>query len=155
MMNLFMHYCFDRWMQEKHPYCPFARYADDAVVHCSSQLQAKWKLVAIGNRLEQCGLRLNLQKTAIVYCEDSRRPDVHACKQFTFLGYTFRPRGAKNRYGKLFDSFLPAVSMDATKKMLRTIKSWKLSSQTSASIGELAAQYNPILRGWLNYYGHF
>ena len=103
LMNLFMHYCFDRWMQEKHPYCPFARYADDAVVHCSSQLQAQWKLKAIGERLEQCGLRLNLQKTAIVYCKDSQRREVHAHKQFTFLGYTFRPRGAKNRYGKLFE----------------------------------------------------
>ena len=155
MMNLFMHYCFDRWMQEKHPYCPFARYADDAVVHCSSKLQAQWKLVAIGKRLEECGLRLNLQKTAIVYCKDDRRREVHARKQFTFLGYTFRPRGAKNRFGKLFDSFLPAVSLEATKKMLRTIKSWRLSRQTPASIGELAARYNPILRGWLNYYGHF
>jgi len=155
MMNLFMHYCFDRWMQEKHPYCPFARYADDAVVHCSSQLQAQWKLKAIGKRLKECGLRLNLEKTAIVYCKDSRRTEVHACKQFTFLGYTFRPRGAKNRYGKLFDSFLPAVSMEAAKKMLRTIRSWKLSRQTPASIGELASRYNPILRGWLNYYGHF
>jgi RNA-directed DNA polymerase len=155
LMNLFMHYCFDRWMQEKHPYCPFARYADDAVVHCSSQLQAQWKLKAITERLEQCGLRLNLEKTTIVYCKDSRRPEAHAHKQFTFLGYTFRPRGAKNRYGKLFDSFLPAVSLDATKKMLRTIKSWKLSRQTPASIGELASHYNPILRGWLNYYGHF
>jgi RNA-directed DNA polymerase len=153
--TLVMHYCFDRWMQEKHPYCPFARYADDAVVHCSSQLQAQWKLVAIGKRLEQCGLSLNLQKTAIVYCKDSQRREVHAHKQFTFLGYTFRPRGAKNRYGRLFDSFLPAVSLDATKKMLRTIKSWKLSSQTPASIGELASRYNPILRGWLHYYGHF
>ncbi len=104
---------------------------------------------------EASGLRLNLQKTAIVYCKDSRRREVHAHKQFTFLGYTFRPRGAKNRYGKLFDSFLPAVSSDATKKMLRTIKSWKLSRQTPASIGELASHYNPILRGWLNYYGHF
>src|SRR6266481_5733775 len=122
LMNLFMHYCFDRWMQEKHPYCPFARYADDAVVHCSSKLQAQWKLRAIVERLEQCGLRLNLEKTAIVYCKDSRRQEAHAHKQFTFLGYTFRPREAKNRYGKLFDSFLPAVSVDATKKMLRTIK---------------------------------
>ena len=155
LMNLFMHYCFDRWMQEKHPYCPFVRYADDAVVHCSSQLQAQWKLKAITERLEQCGLRLNLEKTAIVYCKDSRRTETHAHKQFTFLGYTFRPRGAKNRYGKLFDSFLPAVSREATKKILRTIKSWKLSRQTPASIGELASRYNPILRGWLNYYGHF
>lgn len=155
LMNLYMHYCFDRWMQQKHPYNPFARYADDAVVHCSSELQAKWKLVAIGKRLEDCGLKLNQQKSAIVYCKDSRRPETHAHKQFTFLGYTFRPRGAKNRYGKLFDSFLPAVSGEATKKMLRTIKSWKLSRQTPASIEELAARYNPILRGWANYYGCF
>jgi RNA-directed DNA polymerase len=155
LMNLFMHYCFDRWMQEKHPYCPFTRYADDAVVHCSSQLQAQWKLKAITERLEQCGLRLNLQKTSIVYCKDNQRREAHAHKQFTFLGYTFRPRGAKDRYGKLFDSFLPAVSLGATKKMLRTIRSWKLSRQTPASIGELASRYNPILRGWLNYYGHF
>jgi RNA-directed DNA polymerase len=155
LMNLFMHYCFDRWMQEKHPYCPFARYADDAVVHCSSKLQAQWKLVSIGKRLEECGLKLNLQKSAIVYCKNSRRPERHARQQFTFLGYTFRPRGAKNRYGKLFDSFLPAVSLEATKKMLRTIRSWKLSRQTPASVGELASRYNPILRGWLNYYGHF
>ncbi len=112
-------------------------------MHCSAQLQAQWKLKAITERLEQCGLRLNLEKTAIVYCKDSQRQEAHAHKQFTFLGYTFRPRGAKNRYGKLFDSFLPAVSLEATKKMLRTIKSWKLSRQTPASIGELASRYNP------------
>jgi RNA-directed DNA polymerase len=155
MMNLFMHYCFDRWMQEKHPYCPFARYCDDAVVHCCSGKQAQWMLAVIGKRLEECGLKLNMQKSSIVYCKDSNRRETHARKQFTFLGYTFRPRGAEGRGGKKFQSFLPAVSKDAIKKMLRTIKSWKLSRQTPADIGELAAQYNPILRGWLNYYGHF
>jgi group II intron reverse transcriptase/maturase len=155
LMNLFMHYCFDRWMQEKHPYNPFVRYADDAVVHCSSRLQAQWKLKAISERLEACGLKLNLEKSSVVYCKDSNRPEVHACKQFTFLGYTFRPRLAKNRYGKLFDNFLPAVSSEAIKKMLRTIRGWKIPRQTPASIGELASRYNPILRGWLNYYGCF
>ena len=65
----------------------------------------------------------------------------------------FRPRAAHGRNGKVFESFLPAVSLGATKKMLRTIKSWRLSRQTPASIGELASRYNPILRGWLNYYG--
>jgi RNA-directed DNA polymerase len=155
LMNLFMHYCFDRWMQEKHPYCPFARYADDAVVHCSSEKQAQWKLRAIGERLGQCGLQLNLQKSAIVYCKNSNRREAHPRIQFTFLGYTFRPREAKNHHGMKFQGFLPAVSLEATKKMVRTIRSWKLSRQTPASIGELAAHYNPILRGWLNYYGHF
>jgi group II intron reverse transcriptase/maturase len=155
LMNLFMHYAFDRWMQECHDYCPFARYADDAVVHCKTEKQAAFMLRAIGGRMEQCGLRLNLQKSSIVYCKDSDRRERHALKQFTFLGYTFRPRAAKNHYGKKFQSFLPGVSQEAVTKMLRTIRSWKLTRQTSASITELAARYNPILRGWWNYYGYF
>jgi RNA-directed DNA polymerase len=155
LMNLFMHYAFDRWMQERHDYCPFARYADDAVVHCKTESQATFMLRAISQRLEQCGLKLNLQKSSIVYCKDSDRRERHASKQFTFLGYTFRPRVAKNRYGKKFQNFLPGVSQQAVTKMLRTIRSWKLSRQTTASITELASRYNPILRGWWNYYGYF
>jgi len=155
LMNLYMHYCFDRWMQECHPYCPFARYADDSVVHCKSEKQAQYILRAIGRRLGDCGLQLNLKKSSIVYCKDSDRRERHACKQFTFLGYTFRPRAAKNHYGKKFQSFLPGVSQKAKRKMLRTIRSWKLTRQTPASIGELANRYNPILRGWWNYYGRF
>jgi RNA-directed DNA polymerase len=155
LMNLFMTYAFDRWMQEIHPYCSFARYADDAVAHCWTEKQAQYMLGAIGRRLGQYGLQLNLQKTSIVYCRDSRRREEHARKQFTFLGYTFRPRAAKNRHGKLIQCFLPGVSLEATKKMLRTIRSWKLQRQTPASIGELATRYNPILRGWWNYYGRF
>lgn len=155
LMNLFMHYGFDRWMCKAHPDYPFARFADDAVVHCRSEKQAQQMLRAIGERLQRCGLQLNVQKSAIVYCKDSDRREAHARKQFTFLGYTFRPRVAKNHYGKKFQSFLPAVSLPATQKMLRTIRSWKLSRQTPASIDELAVHYNPVLRGWLNYYGRF
>ena len=145
LMNLFMHYAFDRWMQERHGYCPFARYADDAVVHCKTEKQASFMLYAIGERLEQCGLKLNLQKSAIVYCKDSDRRERYASKQFTFLGYTFRPRVARNRHGKKFQNFLPGVSQEAVTKMLRTIRSWKLPRQTSATIKELADRYNPIL----------
>lgn len=155
LMNLFMTYAFDRWMQEIHPYAPFARYADDAVVHCVTEKQAQYVLGAIGRRLVKYGLQLNLQKSSIVYFRDSRRREAHACEQFTFLGYTFRPRAAKNRHGKLIQCFLPGVSREATKKMLRTIRSWKLQRQTPASIEELASRYNPILRGWWNYYGCF
>jgi group II intron reverse transcriptase/maturase len=126
LMNLFMHYCFDRWTQEKHPYCPFARFADDAVVSCSSQLQAQWKLKAITERLTQCGLRLNLEKTVIVYCKDSQRQEAHARKQFAFSAYTFRPSGAKNCYGKLFDSFLPGE--------------WREGNRSCSSIGAPVAE---------------
>jgi hypothetical protein len=155
MMNLFMHFTFDRWMQENHPYCPFARFADDAVVHCVSESQAQYILRAIGTRLGACGLKLNQQKSRIVYCKSSRNMRQYPCKQFTFLGYTFKPRVARSFRGTMFQGFLPGVSQEAKKKMLRTIKSWKIPRQTPASIGDLAARYNPILRGWWNYYGCF
>ncbi|MCU1291328.1 MAG: group intron reverse transcriptase/maturase, partial [Bryobacterales bacterium] len=48
LMNLFMHYAFDIWMKRNYPSCPFARYADDAVVHCGSQQQAEQVMQAIG-----------------------------------------------------------------------------------------------------------
>ena len=126
-------------MRENHPYCPFARYADDAVVHCSSQMQAQWKLVAIGKRLEKCGLQLNLQKIGhcVLQGQTSPRRRTRA-SSLPFWGTPSDHEELKDRYGKLFDSFMPAVSLEATKKMLHTIKSWKLSRQTPASIGAVA-----------------
>ena len=50
LMNLFMHYAFDTWMQRTSPNCPFARYADDAVVHCRSRKQAEYVMRSIASR---------------------------------------------------------------------------------------------------------
>ncbi|WP_231373916.1 group II intron reverse transcriptase/maturase [Thioalkalivibrio sp. ALE11] len=55
LMNLFMHYVFDCWMARNSPNCPFARYADDAVVHCKTRKQAEYVMRAIAERLSQCG----------------------------------------------------------------------------------------------------
>lgn len=155
LLNLFMHFAFDRWMQKTHPQCPFARYADDAVVHCRSQAEAERLLVEISKRLECCRLTMHPDKSKVVYCKDSNRQQVYPRIQFTFLGFTFKPRAAINKYGKKFTNFLPAVSRDAVVRMLRTIKDWQLQRQTPATIEELSQRYNPTLRGWLNYYGSF
>lgn len=155
LMNLFMHFCFDRWMQQRHGYLSFVRYADDAVVFCKTKKQAQYLLESIGWRLRDCGLKLNLRKSSIVYCRDSRRQEKHACQQFTFLGFTFKPRTAKKQTGEVTLGFLPGVSQECVKEMLQQIRRWKLPRQTNASIQELAARYNPKLRGWFNYYGQF
>lgn len=155
LMNLFMHHAFDRWMQKIHPQCPFARYADDAVVHCRSQAEAERLLVEIGERLGGCRLAMHPEKSKIVYCKDSNRQQVYPQVQFTFLGFTFKPRAAVNKSGKKFTNFLPAVSRGAVIRMLRTIKGWQLQRHTSTTIEELSERYNPTLRGWLNYYGSF
>lgn len=155
LMNLYMHYAFDLWMQREHPQCPFARYADDAVVHCRSEAKAKQLLAAIEQRLTECRLRMHPEKSGVVYCQDSDRREDYPRTQFTFLGFTFRARRARGRGGKVWTSFLPAVSAAAIKRMYGRIREWNIPRQTSVGLCVLAARYNATLRGWLNYYGSF
>jgi group II intron reverse transcriptase/maturase len=155
LMNLFMHYAFDIWMKRNYLSCPFARYADDAVVHCSSKQQAEQVMRSIGVRLAECGLTMHPEKSRIVYCQDSNRTESFPHVQCTFLGFTFRPRKAMSKQHRVFTSFLPGVSADAMKRMRQVVRGWRILRQTPATLAELAEQYNSVLRGWWNYYGAF
>ncbi len=155
LMNLFMHYAFDCWMQRAYPQCPFARYADDAVVHCRSRKQAEDVMQAIAERLAECGLKMHPEKSKVVYCKDSKRRGRHTHVSFTFLGFTFRPRAARGKGTRVFTGFLPGASEDALKRMRQTVRGWRLTRQTPAMLADLARQCNPVLRGWWNYYGAF
>jgi RNA-directed DNA polymerase len=156
LANLFMHFAFDAWMQRTFPNVHFERFADDALVHCRSKRQAEAVLVAIRDRLRQCGLELHPTKTRIVYCMDSDRREVHEHVSCDFLGFSFQPRRAKNRWGKYFVSFLPAISAKAAKTLRATIRTWKLAStRNNQRLEDLAEVINPVVRGWMNYYGRF
>ena len=155
LANVFMHYAFDAWMVREFPSIGFERYCDDAVVHCRSEAQARRVRDAIAARLARVGLELHPDKTRIVYCKDVDRPGSAEHEKFTFLGYEFRPRLAKNRHGKHFVSFLPAVSTEAKKKMGAEIRSWGLGRRSDKSLYDLARMFNSIVQGWINYYGRF
>jgi group II intron reverse transcriptase/maturase len=155
LMNLFMHYAFDKWMLRTMQSCPFARYADDAVVHCRSQRQAEHVMRAIALRLADCGLAMHPEKSTIVYCKDSNRRERYPQVSFTFLGFTFRPRRAKSHQGRHFTSFLPAASEVAMRRMRQAVRRWRLSRQTHVTLAEIAKLYNPVIQGWWNYYGAF
>ncbi len=154
LANLFLHYAFDLWMGREFPSCPFERYADDGVIHCRSEAEAKRVLAALAERMAQVGLELHPDKTRIVYCKDTHRTGSHEHEQFTFLGYTFRPRSVRSRRG-LFTSFSPAVSNDAAQRMRTEIKRWRLHMRSDRSLEDLAKWINPIVRGWIQYYGRF
>ena len=155
LANLFMHYAFDTWLAREFPTVEFERFADDAVVHCATYRQAEVVLAAISARMEQVGLRLHPAKTRIVYCKDGTRRGSHEHTSFTFLGFTFRARAARGKNGKKFTSFLPAVSKDAQARMSAEVRSWRLHRRTWHTIGSLAREINPIVRGWMQYYGAF
>ena len=155
LANLFLHYAFDMWMARKFPAVPFERYVDDAVVHCRSERQARMIAQAIGERMEQVGLRLHPDKTRVVYCQDEIRRGSAEHVSFTYLGFTFRARGMRTRQGKVFTGFGPAISKDALKRISAEVRSWRLHQHTGYTIGELARWINPVVRGWMQYYGAF
>jgi RNA-directed DNA polymerase len=155
LANLFLHYAFDEWMRREHGNNPWARYADDAVIHCRTQKEAEGLLIELGERFKQCKLELNTEKTRIVYCKDDDRRGNYPVTSFDFLGYTFRPRRSKNRWGKCFINFSPAVSNAASKAMRQTIRSWRMQLKSDLKIDDLSRMFNPVVRGWINYYGCF
>jgi RNA-directed DNA polymerase len=155
LANLFMHYAFDSWLAREFPAVEFERYADDAVVHCVTERQAGQVLAALGNRMEEVGLRLHPGKTRIVYCQDKWRRGSYEHTSFDFLGFTFRQRTAKDRNGQMFMRFLPAISKDAKEKISREIRSWRVHRQIGLTFAGLARRVNPVVAGWMRYYGRF
>jgi RNA-directed DNA polymerase len=155
LANLFLHYAFDKWMRREFGSVPFVRYADDVICHCVSEKQARYVLGAIRRRMAEFKLRLHPEKTRIVYCKDDRRKGSYPNYKFDFLGYTFRPRTSMNKRGKRFVGFNPAVSNKAVKAIRQTIRSWNLTRRTRETLEDFARMYNPVIRGWINYYGSF
>jgi group II intron reverse transcriptase/maturase len=155
LANLFLHYAFDDWMRRNWPSIRFERYADDIVAHCKSFEEADQLKSALTQRLSDCSLELHPAKTRIVYCKDVNRQGTYPDTKFDFLGYTFRPRLAKNKYGRLFVSFIPALSSTSAKSIRDKTRNWELNRRVGTSLTALAAALNPAIRGWLNYYGRF
>ncbi len=180
LSNLFMHYAFDKWMERNCPAIPFCRYADDGLahccyetdakalkealearlrdplIHCQTRQEAESVLELVRQRLKACGLTLHPEKTKLVYCMDEDRPEKHENMAFDFLGYTFRPRLARNRYGRFFVSFLPGISKASAQHVRDTIKELAVPTRRSLySLDELAKLINPYVQGWINYYGKF
>lgn len=155
LANLFLHYALDLWMQKRYPWIPFERYADDVICHCKSQTQTEWLLDAISKRMADCKLELSRSKTKIVYCKDNRRKREYPIVKFDFLGYSFQPRSVKGPKGNLFLGFTPAVSNKAAKAMRDVMRSWKIHLHSDNSLEDLSRMYNPIIRGWVNYYSRY
>jgi RNA-directed DNA polymerase len=155
LSNLVLHYVFDKWMERKYPQNPFCRYADDGIAHCRTEAEARALLRALDARFKECSLELHPEKTRIVYCKDDDRRGSYPFNSFDFLGFTFRARRSKNRWGKYFINFSPAVSNKAGKAMRQKARRWKMHLRSDKSLEDLSRMFGPVIRGWINYYGSF
>lgn len=156
LSNLFLHYAFDLWMGRAHPDLPWCRYADDGLVHCRTETEAQALKAELQARLAACGLEMHPTKSKVIYCKDGRRKGSYPNVAFDFLGFSFRPRLVRNpRSAKVFCGFTPAVSASALKSMREKIRDLDLRHLTHVSLDKIAEQLNPLLRGWIEYYGRF
>ena len=155
LANLFLHYVFDLWMKRNYPALPFCRYADDGIVHCRSESEARVVKKALEDRFRECKLELHPVKTRIVYCKNSNRRKDYPVVSFDFLGFTFRPRLSKSREGKYYIAFSPAVSNAASKAMRQQSRRWNLHLRSELSLEEISRITSPVVRGWINYYARF
>jgi RNA-directed DNA polymerase len=151
LANLFLHYGLDKWLEKNYPQIRFVRYADDAVVHCKDKSEAEQLLLAIRERMKQIGLRLNEEKTRIVYCKDYRRKQNHEHVQFGFLGFSYQPRQTKLK-GNRFMAFTAEISKDNQKKIREKIRETVNWRNTTKKIEQIAEELNSKLRGWINYF---
>jgi len=153
LSNLFLHYAIDMWITRQHPEAPWARYADDGVIHCSSKQAAEKIMQSLAQRLKECDLEIHPEKTKIVYCG---KGNSQAHTSFTFLGYTFRKRDALVKKTRaVFTSFLPAISKDKLKEIRQEIRRDNIRARVDLSLEQIAEWYNPKIRGWHNYFGKF
>lgn len=152
LANLFLHFALDKWIEKNHSEVKFVRYADDIIIHCATKEQAEQLLQAIRERLSEVKLKLNENKTQIVYCKDYRRKKQHEKVQFEFLGFSYQPRKSKSQFGqsKSFTAHTAAISSSNQQKIrekINTLIHWK---NTTVEMREIAQQLNPCLRGWIH-----
>ena len=155
LSNLYLHYVLDKWLSKHYPQIAFVRYADDIVIHCNNEKEAQQLLEAIRNRLQECKLRLNEEKTKLVYCQDYRREKKDYRKKFDFLGFTFKPQSTASNRGGMFLGYDCSISQAAQTRIVTGWKKLNLHRQSALTLQEIATMTNPQMRGIIRYYGKY
>ena len=156
LANLFLHYALDKWLEHTDKNVAFTRYADDVILHCNTKAQAAQILHLVHKRMESVGLELHPQKTKIVYCRDYKRKGKYPEVKFDFLGYSFQPRTAFSKKKKtLFLGYDCAISISSRKRIADKLEKLNVGKLTFKSIVGVAQYLNPMIRGWVRYYGKF
>ena len=157
LANIYLHHAFDKWMDETHQQCPFERYADDIVIHCSSKEEAETVMKELKVRMESFELTLHPEKTKIVYCKNYQRNEKHDNESFTFLSYSFQPRTVRDKFGraKRLLVFGAAICNNAKTSIRTAIKEVLQTRWSTQTLEWFAEKLNPKIRGWLNYYTRF
>ena len=146
LSNVYLH-AFDRALV-KRGVGELVRYADDFVVLCRTEREARAALTAVREILAGLALELHPDKTRVVDLREGRQG-------FDFLGCHFRARVS----GRLLERGIRRYylhrwpSQRAMKRIRAKVKARTGSNRSGVKeIGLVIDELNPILRGWGNYF---
>ena len=119
------------------------------MLHCKSRRQAEYVLDRIRGRFQGLQSRTSSgQDTGSCIARTSIRTEANPDIQFTFLGYTFRPRkGGGQVRPRLRELLTGAVSRDALKAMRQTIRGWRVQLKNDKSVADLPGHAGPDPEG--------
>ena len=144
LANLFMHYCFDKWLKIHYPLIKMVRYVDDIIIiHCRTYQESARLLAEVKQRLTDCGLTAHPEKTKIVYCKKSGRNLKGKPVQFDFLGFSFRPIRMKLKRGGSFLQFDCIMSRKSKVRITQELRKLNFHNKTQRTIQDLATLLNP------------
>jgi len=155
LANLYLHYTFDKWMEQQFSSLAFVRYADDIVILCQTEKQACYVLDKVQTRLTECNLSVHPEKTSIVYCKDYRRIEQKGKKtKFDFLGFSFRPMSLKSNRGGMFLGYSCEISKKSYSKIVGELRNSRFN-KWAKSWQDIVDLLNDKIRGWIQYYDKY
>ena len=154
LSNLYLHYTFDKWMDQQFPDLAFVRYADDIVIHCQTQNQACYVLERVQSRLNDCNLSVHPEKTCIVHCKDYRRMETGQRTKFDFLGFSFHPMSKTSNRGGMFLGYDCEISRKSYSKIVAELRNSKFD-RWAKSWQDIVVLLNDKIRGWIQYYDKY
>ncbi len=107
----------------------------------------------IAKRMEQCGLELHPEKTKIAYCKDANRTGDYKHHSFDFLGYSFCPRFHVTGAANILSTSRRQFRLN--QRVFSEIRQWCLHKRSDLSVKDIIRWLNPVVGGWIEYYGAF
>ncbi|MDM8335809.1 group II intron reverse transcriptase/maturase [Wolbachia pipientis] len=158
LANIYLHYVLDLWFEKKvkpksRGYMELIRYADDLLVCCESEEDAKEFLESLEQRLGKFGLEIAESKTRIVKFgkkgwQQAKR-EKKKTESFDFLGFTHY--SVKSRNGRLVIGHKTSKINLARK--LKEIKEWLKTIRNQICLKDWWQVLKAKLRGHYNYFG--
>jgi len=142
LANIYLHALDEAWEEERQM-GELVRYADDFVILCRSERQARVALEWVEKTLKGLRLELHAGKTRIVNLRKGK-------EGFDFLGFHFRKRESWRYKGRWYLQFWPSQkAMRAIRERIRAIVT---RSRLYFPIEKIVEEVNRVLRGWGNYF---